>query len=74
MPIQQMLLFRVIRSGNFSAGTITANLSGNATTATTATTAITATTATNFTGSLVGDVTGTQSATVVSIVGGQSAS
>src|SRR5207244_12423078 len=29
--------------------------------------------ATNFTGSLNGDVTGTQSATVVSLVGGQSA-
>src|SRR4030095_8101054 len=52
-------------SGNFSAGTITANLSGNATTATTAT---------NFSGSLVGDVTGTQGATVVSLVGGQTAS
>ncbi|MGN6347050.1 MAG: beta strand repeat-containing protein [Candidatus Nitrosocosmicus sp.] len=37
-------------SGNFSAGTITANLSG---------------TATNFSGSLSGDVTGTQSATVI---------
>jgi hypothetical protein len=34
-------------SGNFLAGTITANLSGNATTATSATTATTATTATN---------------------------
>ncbi len=54
-------------SGNFSAGTITANLSGNATTATTATNA------TNFSGSLVGDVTGTQSATVVSLVGGKTA-
>ena len=52
-------------SGNFSAGTITANLNGNATTATTAT---------NFSGSLAGDVTGTQSATVVNFVGGQSAS
>src|SRR5207253_4225788 len=51
-------------SGNFSAGTITANLSGNATTATTST---------NFSGSLSGDVTGTQSATVVSLVGGQTA-
>ena len=51
-------------SGNFSAGTITASLSGNATTATTAT---------NFSGSLAGDVTGTQSATVVSTVGGQTA-
>ena len=57
-------------SGNFAAGTITANLNGNATSATTATTA---TTATNFTGSLAGDVTGTQSATVVSSVGGQAA-
>lgn len=44
-------------SGNFTAGTITAALSGNATTATTAT---------NFSGSLAGDVTGTQGATVVS--------
>src|SRR5438477_12620850 len=51
-------------SGNFAAGTITANLSGNATTATTTT---------NFSGSLAGDVTGTQSATVVSSVGGQTA-
>jgi trimeric autotransporter adhesin len=51
-------------SGNFAAGTITANLSGNATTATTAT---------NFSGSLAGDVTGTQGATVVSVVGGQTA-
>src|SRR4030095_3783322 len=57
-------------SGNFSAGTITANLSGNATTATTATTAATAT---NFSGSLAGDVIGTQGATVVSDVGGQAA-
>jgi hypothetical protein len=47
--------------GNFTAGTITANLTGNATTATTAT---------SFSGSLVGDVTGTQSGTVVSLVGG----
>src|SRR5581483_6818259 len=54
-------------SGNFSAGTITANLNGNATTETTATTA------TNFSGSLSGDVTGTQSATVVSLVGGVTA-
>ena len=51
-------------SGNFSAGTITASLSGNATTATTAT---------NFSGSLSGDVTGTQGATIVSFVGGQTA-
>src|SRR5205814_1738093 len=66
-------------SGNFTAGTITASLNGNATTATTATTATsastatTAATATNFSGSLSGEVTGTQSATVVSTVGGQSA-
>ena len=51
-------------SGNFAAGTITANLTGTATNATTAV---------NFSGSLSGDVTGTQSATVVSLVGGQSA-
>jgi len=43
-------------SGNFSAGTITANLTGTATNATTAV---------NFTGSLSGDVTGTQSATTI---------
>ena len=63
-------------SGNFAAGTITGNLAGNATTATTATNATNATnavTATNFTGNLAGDVTGTQSATVVSSVGGQTA-
>ncbi|MGB8467931.1 MAG: hypothetical protein WCE21_02915 [Candidatus Babeliales bacterium] len=67
-------------SGNFAAGAITANtftansnpgffgnLSGNASTATSATTAI------SFTGPLLGDVTGTQSATVVSMVGGQTA-
>lgn len=52
-------------SGNFTAGTITAALSGNATTATTAT---------NFSGSLSGDVSGTQSATVVDSVGGEDAS
>ena len=44
-------------SGNLSAGTITATLSGNA---------ATATTASNFSGSLAGDVTGMQGATVVS--------
>lgn len=47
-------------SGNFSANIITANLSGNATTATSATSA------TSFTGSLSGDVTGTQSSTSIS--------
>jgi len=46
-------------SGNFSAGTITAALSGNATSATSATTATTATTATNQSG-------GTVSATSIS--------
>lgn len=51
-------------SGNFSANIITASLSGNATTATTST---------NFSGSLSGDVTGTQSSTVVATVGGKSA-
>ena len=51
-------------SGNFIANTITANLNGNASTATSTA---------NFSGSLTGDVTGTQGATVVSSVGGQSA-
>jgi hypothetical protein len=62
----------VLRDGsaNFSANIITASLNGNATTATNATNAITAI---NFTGSLSGDVTGTQSATVVSFVGGVTA-
>ncbi len=49
-------------SGNFTAGTITASLTGNASGS-----------AASFTGALVGDVTGTQGATVVSIVGGSSA-
>ncbi|MGP8234995.1 MAG: hypothetical protein ACLQVW_06270, partial [Limisphaerales bacterium] len=51
-------------------GNVTGNLSGNATTATSATTAGTAN---NFSGLLAGDVTGTQAATVVSSVGGQTA-
>ena len=64
--------------GNFSAGTITANIAGDVTgnligNASTATSAITATTATNFSGNLTGDVTGTQPATAVSTVGGQTA-
>lgn len=46
-------------SGDFTAGTITADLSGNATTST------------SFTGSLSGDVSGTQSTTVVDAVGGK---
>jgi len=51
-------------SGNFSAGTITASLNGNASTATSVS---------NFSGSLAGDVTGSQSATVVGHVGGVTA-
>ena len=47
---------------NLSAGTAGINISGNAATATTASTA---TSATSFSGSLAGDVTGTQSATTV---------
>ncbi|HUA66016.1 MAG TPA: hypothetical protein VME24_09220, partial [Alphaproteobacteria bacterium] len=68
-----------LNPANLSAGTAAINISGNAATATTAisagsaTTATTATTANNFSGSLSGDVTGTQSATVVSTVGGVSA-
>ena len=54
-------------SGNFSANVITASLNGNATSATSAGSAI------NFTGSLAGDVTGTQGATVVAFVGGSTA-
>ena len=46
-------------SGNFSANIITSALNGNSTTATNATTAV------NFTGSLSGDVTGTQSSTSI---------
>lgn len=49
-------------SGNFSAGIITASLSGNATTST------------SFTGPLGGDVTGTQSATAVSKIDGNTVS
>jgi hypothetical protein len=66
---------------NLSAGTAAINITGNAATATSAGTATSATTATtagsattagtanNFSGSLAGDVTGTQGATVVSTVG-----
>ncbi len=74
-------------SGNFAAGTITANITGNVTgNASTASLAAVATTftgtagaavyarqATSFTGSLIGDVTGNQGTTVVSNVGGKSA-
>ncbi|HZV69202.1 MAG TPA: tail fiber domain-containing protein [Saprospiraceae bacterium] len=52
-------------SGNFNAGTIFGTLNGSASSALTATSATTATTATNFIGSLAGDITGTQNATVV---------
>ena len=45
-------------SGNFSAGTITATLSGNASTATSATSATTATTATNQSGGTLNATTG----------------
>ncbi len=58
---------------NIFYGTFNGNLTGNAPTATTATVATTAGTANNFSGSLAGDVTGTQNATVVSTVGGQTA-
>ena len=51
-------------SGNFSAGTITATLSGNASTATSATSATTATTATNQSGGTVAATTGTFSSTL----------
>jgi hypothetical protein len=67
-------------SGNFTASTITANLTGNcsgssgsctgnAATATSATSATSAASATNFSGSLAGDVTGTQSSTALSTSG-----
>lgn len=68
-------------SGNFSAGTITADLTGNVLgnvtgnltgNADTATLATTAGTATNFTGTLNGDVSGNQYSTLVNTVGGQS--
>jgi hypothetical protein len=59
-------------SGNFAAGTITANLSGTVT-GTLNGNASTATSAGSFTGSLAGDVTGTQGATVVGNVGGVTA-
>ena len=75
IPIRLNTIVKRDASGNFSAGTITANLTGNVTGSLSgnATTATTATSATNFSGSLAGDVTGTQAATTVSSVGGQSA-
>jgi hypothetical protein len=54
-------------------GTFTGTLNGNATTATSAIQAATALTANNFSGSLLGQVVGTQGATTVVAVGGQSA-
>ena len=54
-------------ANNILNGTITGSLAGNASSATSAGMA------TNFSGALSGDVTGTQGATVVSSVGGQSA-
>jgi len=63
-------------ANNLFSGTFTGNLNGNATTASSATTATTATTAVsanNFTGPLLGQVAGTQGATTVLTVGGQSA-
>jgi len=57
----------IVTSGQVTSAQFNGPLNGNASTATTATTA---NTATNFSGSLSGDVTGTQSATVVSNVSG----
>ncbi|HEX8351802.1 MAG TPA: tail fiber domain-containing protein [Pyrinomonadaceae bacterium] len=62
-----------ITSTPYAVRSITAGAADTATTATSATSATTATTAANFSGSLSGDVTGTQGATVVASVGGQSA-
>ncbi len=56
--------------GNFSAGTITGNLLGSATSALTAGTAVSALSATDFTGTLGGDVSGAQGATIVGKIGG----
>jgi len=72
-------LLGMLPAAQLSAGTANISISGNAATATTATTANSATSATtantanNFSGSLSGDVTGTQGATAVANVGGQSA-
>jgi hypothetical protein len=52
-------------SGNFAAGTITANLTGNVTGDVTGNVTGNSDTATNFTGALAGDITGTQAATVL---------
>lgn len=63
-------------TGTVTAPAFSGNLQGNAATATTALSAVSSTTsnlAVNFTGSLEGEITGTQGATVVSSVGGSSA-
>jgi hypothetical protein len=78
-PTPNTLVLRDL-NGNFASQTITANtgfignLTGNASTATFATTAGSASSATTFTDPLAGDVTGTQSLTVVAKVGGKTAS
>jgi hypothetical protein len=54
-------------SGNFSAGTITATLNGNASTATSATTATTATTATNLSGGTVDATTITATTSIMPV-------
>ena len=59
-----------LNPANLGAGTANINISGNAATATTALSAGSATTAGNFTGSLAGDVMGTQSATTVGRIRG----
>ena len=65
-----------LNPASLSAGTAAINISGNAATATTANTAASAATAStagsaaNFTGSLAGDVTGTQGTTVVGQIRG----
>ncbi len=72
--------FTNLMPGNISSGIAGISITGNANTATTAGfatnagTAAIAGSATNFTGSLMGDVTGTQGATVVSKIGGIAAS
>jgi hypothetical protein len=60
-------------SGNFSAGTITAALNGNASTATSATSATTATTATNQSGGTVSATSISTSGTTITCTGGSSA-
>src|SRR5579864_5470816 len=69
--------FTNLTPGNISVGTAGINITGNANTATSANTAGFATSAgsaATFTGMLAGDVTGIQSATVVSKIGGVPAS